>query len=140
MKSPTRILPCSSPDLRLTLSRYRLTKQRAEFSNLVSHRKDRLPGVRPSPRGTQIGHDAQLVQLLITSVGRGPGSNNKSRLKNQGKQTAMLGTHRIELPPAGQEVMIDETDDVKSIGHDQSFSRLRKNGCLTYSRSVLAFF
>jgi hypothetical protein len=34
------------------------------------------------------------------------------------KQAAIAGSRRIELFPAGQEVMIDSADDVEAIGHD----------------------
>ena len=37
---------------------------------------------------------------------------------HQREQAAILGPDRIDLAPAGQEVMVDEADDMEAIGHD----------------------
>src|SRR5215467_1313232 len=36
----------------------------------------------------------------------------------------MLGAGRVDLPPTGQKMMVDQTDDVEAIGHDLSFRKV----------------
>ena len=43
---------------------------------------------------------------------------------HQREQAAVLGGHRIDLSPAGQEVMIDEPDHVKTVGHDDRLGKM----------------
>jgi hypothetical protein len=56
----------------------------------------------------QIGHEADL--LLGFEVMAMPA--------HQGKEAAVLGPQRIDLPPAGQEVVIHQADHVETISHD----------------------
>ena len=37
---------------------------------------------------------------------------------HQRKQATIAGTHAIDVPPAGQEVMIDDADDMEAIRYD----------------------
>jgi hypothetical protein len=43
---------------------------------------------------------------------------------HQREQTAVFGTDRIDLPPAGQEVVVDETDYMKPIGDDHGLGEV----------------
>lgn len=36
----------------------------------------------------------------------------------QREQAAVLAADRIQVPPAGQEVVIDDADDMETVGHD----------------------
>ena len=38
---------------------------------------------------------------------------------HQRHQSAVLGPDRIDLSPAGQEMVVDEPDNVEAIGHNQ---------------------
>lgn len=38
---------------------------------------------------------------------------------HQGKQSAILGADSIDVPPTSQEVMIDQTDDMETVGQDR---------------------
>ena len=38
---------------------------------------------------------------------------------HQRHQSAVLGADRIDLPPAGQEVVVDQADHMEPVGHDQ---------------------
>jgi len=43
---------------------------------------------------------------------------------HQRNQATMPGSHRIDLLPARQEVMIDGTDHVKTVGHDARLGKM----------------
>ena len=43
---------------------------------------------------------------------------------HQRKQATILRAGRIDLPPAVEEVMIDEPDDMEAIGHDEGFGEV----------------
>ena len=43
---------------------------------------------------------------------------------HQREQAAVLGANRIDLSPAGQEVVIDEPDHVKTVGHDDRLGKM----------------
>jgi hypothetical protein len=40
------------------------------------------------------------------------------------EQAAIPGAAGIQLPPQGKEMMIDQANDVKAVGHDQSFGEV----------------
>src|SRR3954452_3395634 len=43
---------------------------------------------------------------------------------HQGDQAAILGTDGVDLPPTGQEVVVDEADDMKPVGDDDRFGKV----------------
>jgi len=44
---------------------------------------------------------------------------------HQRDQSAVFGAGRIDLSPAGQEVLVDEADHMKAIGHDHRLGEMR---------------
>jgi hypothetical protein len=42
---------------------------------------------------------------------------------HQGEQTTILGSSRVEIAPAGQKLLVDQTNDVDAVGHN---ARVRK--------------
>ena len=43
---------------------------------------------------------------------------------HQGHEAAVLGADGVDLAPARQEVVVDETDHVEAVGHDQSLGEV----------------
>jgi len=38
---------------------------------------------------------------------------------HQRSQATVFGTNRVDFPPTGQEVVVDEPDHVEAVGHDR---------------------
>ncbi|HYI96811.1 MAG TPA: hypothetical protein VEX68_24935, partial [Bryobacteraceae bacterium] len=57
---------------------------------------------------------------------------------HQRKQSAMFGSDRIEFAPASQEVMVDETNDMEAIGHDQGIWKMLPDDGTVYRSQVHA--
>lgn len=58
--------------------------------------------------GRQVGRQAGLLL----------GAELAAVAAHQAHQAAVLAAGRVQLPPASQEVVVDQADDVKPIGHD----------------------
>ena len=71
-----------------------------------------VDGMQRRPFG-QVG---QQFHLLI-------GLGVVAMTAHQLDQATMFGSHRVDLPPAGQEVVVDEPDDMETIGHDQGLGK-----------------
>src|ERR1700739_1406320 len=51
---------------------------------------------------------------------------------HQREQAAVARARRIDLPPAGQEMMIDKPDDMETIGHDLGLGKM-----LAHQRTIV---
>ena len=55
---------------------------------------------------------------------------------HQREQAAVLGAGGIDLAPTGQEVMVDEADDVEAIGDDLGFGKVLADDRAVDARQV----
>ena len=44
---------------------------------------------------------------------------------HQGKESAVPGADAVEVPPAGQEVVIDDADHMEAVGHDACVGKVQ---------------
>jgi hypothetical protein len=64
-----------------------------------------------------LAHGRELIEVGLQLFGLA-GLEMVAMPTHQGKQTAVLGSHRVDLPPAGYEVQVDQPDDMKPVGDD----------------------
>jgi len=66
-----------------------------------------VDGIEGGPLG-EIGHEPQLLFRFEVMA----------MAAHERQQSPVLRAHRIDLSPAGQEVVVDETDHMEAVGHD----------------------
>jgi len=52
------------------------------------------------------------------------------------EQSSILGTHRIQISPAAQEMMVDQPNDVEPIRHDESVGKVFAHDRAIHRRQV----
>src|SRR5579862_2657128 len=58
---------------------------------------------------------------------------------HQGKQPAILGANSVDIPPARQEMMIDEPNDMEAVGHDAGVRKVQPHQTTVAGGQVHAY-
>src|SRR5689334_8642692 len=69
------------------------------------------------------GQDGELLKVGL-QLGALLGLEIVAMTPHERKQAAMLGAGGVNLPPAGQEMVVDQANDVEAIGHDLGLGKM----------------